>query len=129
MSRDQILKRLAVAGLLLALMALTIVPFLIDQPSGSQTADTLRLAYRLRQWAPIARWPALRCWPGCCHQLPVSRSCMMKFWLLMPASRSARVFDRRLDRDTLTLVVDIEASPMRLVDTETGSAGISPASP
>ena len=34
--------------------ALVIVPLAIDQPFGAQTEDTMRLAYALRRWSPIA---------------------------------------------------------------------------
>jgi hypothetical protein len=35
-------------------VALVIVPLAVDQPFGAQTADTMRLAYALRRWSPIA---------------------------------------------------------------------------
>ena len=48
------LKRTILGGLSVGLVALAVVPLLIDQPFGSQTARTLGVAYRLRQWSPVA---------------------------------------------------------------------------
>ena len=41
--------------------------------------------------------------------------------IVRAADRSTRIFDRRVDGRALSLVVDVEASPLRLIDTETGS--------
>ena len=47
------LKRVATALIPIALAALVVVPLVIDQPFGSQTARTLEVAFTIRRWSPI----------------------------------------------------------------------------
>jgi uncharacterized membrane protein len=47
------LKRIAAALIPLALIALVVLPIVLDQPFGSQTAGTLQAVYTLRRWSPI----------------------------------------------------------------------------
>jgi len=47
------LKRIATGLIPIALVALVVVPLVIDQPFGSQTARTLEAAFTMRRWSPI----------------------------------------------------------------------------
>ena len=47
------LRRIAAALIPIALIAVVVVPLVLDQPFGSQTARTLEAAYAMRRWSPI----------------------------------------------------------------------------
>lgn len=47
------MKRLALVLVPLALVALVVVPILIDQPFGSQSALSMALAFTMRRWSPV----------------------------------------------------------------------------
>jgi Protein of unknown function (DUF3179) len=46
-------KRLAAVLLSLAIVALAVVPFLIDLPFGTQSGGTMAMAFLMRRWSPI----------------------------------------------------------------------------
>ncbi|OFW16637.1 MAG: hypothetical protein A3F69_03445 [Acidobacteria bacterium RIFCSPLOWO2_12_FULL_66_10] len=46
-------KRLAAVLLSLAIIVVAVVPILIDQPLGTQTAGTMATAFLMRRWSPI----------------------------------------------------------------------------
>ena len=47
------LRRIASALIPVALIALVVLPLVLDQPFGSQTARTLEAVYAMRRWSPI----------------------------------------------------------------------------
>lgn len=47
------LKRITAVGVPLALVALVLVPTLVDQPFATQTPRSLALAYYFRRWSPV----------------------------------------------------------------------------
>ena len=47
------LRRSATVLIPIALIAVVILPLVLDQPFGSQTARTLEAAYAMRHWSPI----------------------------------------------------------------------------
>ena len=47
------LRRIAAALIPIALIAVVVVPLVLDQPFGSQTARTLEAVYAMRRWSPI----------------------------------------------------------------------------
>ena len=46
------LKRLAVAGLPIAMVVVVALPLVLDQPFGAQTPRLLSVVYTLRRWSP-----------------------------------------------------------------------------
>jgi hypothetical protein len=70
------LRRIATALIPIALTALVVLPLVLDQPFGSQTARTLEAVYAMRRWSPLIsalgvvvlvvlvanRWPRRRAW-------------------------------------------------------------------
>jgi hypothetical protein len=53
------LRRIATALIPIALIALVVLPLVLDQPFGSQTARTLEAIYTMRRWSPIVTVPVL----------------------------------------------------------------------
>ena len=47
------LRRIAAALIPIALIAVVVLPLVLDQPFGSQTARTLEAVYAMRRWSPI----------------------------------------------------------------------------
>ena len=47
------LRRSATVLIPIALIAVVVLPLVLDQPFGSQTARTLEAAYAMRRWSPI----------------------------------------------------------------------------
>jgi hypothetical protein len=47
------LRRIAAALIPIALIAVVVVPLVLDQPFGSQTTRTLEAVYAMRRWSPI----------------------------------------------------------------------------
>jgi hypothetical protein len=47
------LRRIATALIPIALIAVVVLPLVLDQPFGSQTARTLEAVYAMRSWSPI----------------------------------------------------------------------------
>ena len=47
------LRRIATALIPIALIAVVVLPLVLDQPFGSQTTRTLEAAYAMRRWSPI----------------------------------------------------------------------------
>jgi hypothetical protein len=47
------LRRIATALIPIALIALAVLPLVIDQPFGAQTARTLEAAFTMRRWSPL----------------------------------------------------------------------------
>jgi uncharacterized membrane protein len=47
------LRRIATVLIPIALIAVVVLPLVLDQPFGSQTVRTLEAAYALRRWSPI----------------------------------------------------------------------------
>jgi hypothetical protein len=47
------LRRIATALIPIALIAVVVLPLVLDQPFGSQTARTLETVYAMRRWSPI----------------------------------------------------------------------------
>ena len=47
------LRRITTALITIALVALVVLPLVLDQPFGSQTARTLEAVYAMRRWSPI----------------------------------------------------------------------------
>src|SRR6185436_5274557 len=48
------LKRLAVAALPIAVVAIVVLPIALDQPFGTQTPRLMAWVYALRRWSPLA---------------------------------------------------------------------------
>jgi hypothetical protein len=65
------LKRLAVAALPIAAVAIVVLPIALDQPFGTQTPRLMAWVYTLRRWSPLAAAAgaaamlaiAVRAWP------------------------------------------------------------------
>ena len=65
------LKRLAVAALPIAVVAIVVLPIALDQPFGTQTPRLMAWVYTLRRWSPLAAAAgaaamlaiAVRAWP------------------------------------------------------------------
>ena len=65
------LKRLAVAALPIAVVAIVVLPIALDQPFGTQTPRLMAWVYALRRWSPLAAAAgaaamlaiAVRAWP------------------------------------------------------------------
>ena len=65
------LKRLAVAALPIAVVAIVVLPIALDQPFGAQTPRLMAWVYALRRWSPLAAAAgaaamlaiAVRAWP------------------------------------------------------------------
>ena len=47
------LRRIATVLIPIALIAVVVLPLVLDQPFGSQTARTLEAVYAMRRWSPI----------------------------------------------------------------------------
>jgi hypothetical protein len=47
------LRRIATVLIPIALIAIVVLPLVLDQPFGSQTARTLQAIYAMRRWSPI----------------------------------------------------------------------------
>src|SRR4030095_14899227 len=58
------LRRIATALIPIALIALVVLPLVLDQPFGSQTARTLEAIYTMRRWSPIVTVLVLAGWAG-----------------------------------------------------------------